>query len=1189
MCDSKHARLSRFLFAALTTAALISGCMPYELRTVLDGEDGKALALSPSATVVPANNMVSFKASGGVAPYKFSVVTPGGGLINPTTGAYTAPITAGSAVIRVTDKTGKFIDAVVTIQAFSTGLAISPGSISLSIGSNLTFTAIGGTPPYSFAIPTPGSGTPGISPTSASTALYVAGSTPDTTDVVSLTDSATPIPTTVTATVTVTPLTSVDYTVPATTFAASGTVGAAIPGGQSFTLHNNGTADGTQPVDWKVYLSVNLTLDGGDTVIASGTKPALTAGTSSPVGLTVGTFPAVPPGPYYLIAEVSSADDTTPLNNSSAASPLTLNPLNIDYIVQSVSNTGGTVAGTAMTGAFTMHNSGGAGGTATVYFDAYASADAVLDGSDYLLMRGSRPALGAGGTLASIPFSGNWPSTPGTWRLIVTVSATDDIDHANDATASGSVVTTGPIPADVDYVVVSVLNTGGATAGDPIAATFTYRNNGGDDGGQTVYWTAYLSSNNTLQLGTDPVIDSGSGSPGSLGAGITSTSVPITGTWPAAPGTWYLIVSVSSSDDVDSTNNSTSSGSTVITAPNVDYSVVSLVITGTVVAGDPITGTFAYSNGGTHDGNQSVPWTVYLSANPTLEIGTDPVIDSGVAGRLDAGDSSGSIGFGGRWPAVPGTWYVIVSVSASDDTVPGNNATPNGPTATPAPDVNYTVLTVNNTGGTTAGSPLAGNFTLKNIGAHAGTQFVPWRAYISTNSTLEIGTDLLIDSGFLVSPGLAAGATSSSIGFAGTWPGAAVVRTYYLIIEAGAGDDVAAGNNAGASALVTVNPPDVNYSVNVVNNTGPTITSSGLSGNFTIHNNGASNGGAPITWTAHISSDPALQVTDPVIATSSTGQLPAFGNSASIPFLGTWPATAGTWYLIVEVSASDDTNPANNWTSSIAIVVTDPPKPDYTASFNLAIPWSGLIGESMSAHGTTQITIQNVSVNLGHANITWAVYLSLDNVLDGTDTLVQQGTIGPLAGSSSTPQAFAGNWPAAPGNLYFLIARVQATDDSNLSNDVVPAPHACAIGDYRYVEAAENNGGNGPQPPVGQTSNMGVGSLGGNQTIAIEGVMDIFNEYDTYRFTTIASMSRLSMRAMWGTGYDDIDLFLWSTVLLDDFGSVEVGVNSEPGAGTFDLTAVTPRTCYISANFWLANNTSSSTGQKYVILVRALP
>ena len=91
----------------------------------------------------------------------------------------------------------------------------------------------------------------------------------------------------VTAAVTVTPLSSsVDYSVPATSFLATGTVSTSITGSPSFTLHNGGSAPGTQTVDYKVYLSANNVLDGGDLLVASGTTGALAAGASFsvPVG-----------------------------------------------------------------------------------------------------------------------------------------------------------------------------------------------------------------------------------------------------------------------------------------------------------------------------------------------------------------------------------------------------------------------------------------------------------------------------------------------------------------------------------------------------------------------------------------------------------------------------------------------------------------------------------------------------------------------------------------------------------------------------------------------------------------------------------------------------------------------------------------------------------------------------------------
>ena len=53
---------------------------------------------------------------------------------------------------------------------------------------------------------------------------------------------------------------------------------------------------------------------------------------------------------------------------------------------------------------------------------------------------------------------------------------------SNTAVSAATVTTTGPAPANVDYIVTSVSNTGGLTAGDPLTGSFTYRNNLGDPG-----------------------------------------------------------------------------------------------------------------------------------------------------------------------------------------------------------------------------------------------------------------------------------------------------------------------------------------------------------------------------------------------------------------------------------------------------------------------------------------------------------------------------------------------------------------------------------------------------------------------------------------------------------------------------------------------------------------------------------
>ena len=171
MCGSK--RVTRLAAAALIAAAALTACVPFELKQILDGPKGKAITISPTSTVVPGSGSVTFAGDGGVPPYVYSIVS-GGGTLDPVTGAYTAPAVTGTAVVRVTDKTGKGADATVAIQVLGgVPLTISPGALSLAVGSNVTFSAIGGTPPYTWILLTNNSGSPSVG-ASGNSWLYTA-------------------------------------------------------------------------------------------------------------------------------------------------------------------------------------------------------------------------------------------------------------------------------------------------------------------------------------------------------------------------------------------------------------------------------------------------------------------------------------------------------------------------------------------------------------------------------------------------------------------------------------------------------------------------------------------------------------------------------------------------------------------------------------------------------------------------------------------------------------------------------------------------------------------------------------------------------------------------------------------------------------------------------------------------------
>ena len=104
-----------------------------------------ALAISPTTYSMAVNNTKSFSASGGVAPYVYSVVSGGGSFAGAT---YT-PAGAGAVVVRVTDSLGNTSDASVTVNA---ALAINPASYTMAVNNTKLFSASGGVVPYVYSV-----------------------------------------------------------------------------------------------------------------------------------------------------------------------------------------------------------------------------------------------------------------------------------------------------------------------------------------------------------------------------------------------------------------------------------------------------------------------------------------------------------------------------------------------------------------------------------------------------------------------------------------------------------------------------------------------------------------------------------------------------------------------------------------------------------------------------------------------------------------------------------------------------------------------------------------------------------------------------------------------------------------------------------------------------------------------------
>ena len=630
----------------------------------------------------------------------------------------------------------------------------------------------------------------------------------------------------------------------------------------------------------------------------------------------------------------------------------------------------------------------------------------------------------------------------------------------------------------------------------------------------------------------------------------------------------------------------TSDAAVTITGGSPDYHVLSANFPGPGAGNTAFGGDFVVENASSDAGISDVTWSLYRSSDATVGPG-DRLVDTGTAvvGGLGAFATSGPIPFGGTWPSTGGSWYLIIEVHADDDSTSANNRLASGSIpVSPAPpaDVDYTVLTVNNVGGTTASAPLAGTFTFRNNGTDNGAETVYWTAYVSTDAVLD-GGDPVVDADVWIP--LTSGGTSPPIPFNGTWP--STPTSYYLIVKVSASDDVNGGNDSTPSVAIPVTSPQVDYTVMSVNNTGGTSAAGPITATFTYRNLGTANGSQTVHWTAYVSTDVVIDGGDTIIDADVAPPLNSLVTSGPVGFTGTWPATPGTYYLLISVSAPDDVNGGNNSGASGPVITTSPPAPDYQVTFGAGLPWSDLLGTGIN--GTPDFTIQNISANPGAAQIYWYVYRSLDKVLDGGDTLINQGNITALGGLGSDVVPFAGAWPASPAGLWYLIVRITAVDDVTPVNNGATS-HPIGVAHAQYVEGVENNGDSGPTPPPFVNVSLTGITLALNQTMVLEGVMDVFNAYDTYRFQAGASVNGVSMQAAWQTGFDDIDIYFWNDGGAE-VSSIGVAIDGEPGGGsTLDITGLTPfSNYYASANFWLDGGGSGSTGQKYVMLVRGNP
>jgi subtilase family serine protease len=370
---------------------------------------------------------------------------------------------------------------------------------------------------------------------------------------------------------------------------------------------NQGTGQ-TGPSDTSFYLSINATLDTGDTLLGTRSVPDLTVGATSSSTGTLNLPDNLAPATYYVIAKADGPSTVTESNesNNTRWDSIRIGP---DLAVTALSAPAAIGAGTSIAVSDTTKNLGGdsAGSSSTRF---YLSTNLTWDTTDRPLeARGVIP-LDAGissssTTTVTIPAD----VTTGSYYVIGRADNGGTVAEWSESNNTRSLlVRVGP-----DLSVSALSAPARVAAGTTITVSDTTKNVGAAPAPESS--TAFhLSSNSALDadIRLSPMRVVGTLAAGALSSGSTSVMLPA-----VVSGSWYLIAKA---DDplavLETQENNNIRTLTLYIGPDLTVSAVTSPTT--AVAGSTITVTDTVKNIGGAVSPESTT-TFYLSLNTALD------------------------------------------------------------------------------------------------------------------------------------------------------------------------------------------------------------------------------------------------------------------------------------------------------------------------------------------------------------------------------------------------------------------------------------------------------------------------------------------------------------------------------------------------------------------------------------------